>query len=359
MSLPTVTSAARRPALVSAGLVVIVALSAFGPAALPWPAAAAPAGAPVTIKLATVAPEGSPWHEVLKQMGQDWERTSSGKVKLRLYPGGVLGDEAALVTKLRIGQLHAAALSSVGLYRIDKGVACLGVPMMFDTYEELDRVRDKLAPRLEKAFEAQGFVVLNWGDAGWIRFFSKEPARTPDDIRRMKLFIAADDAETLELYKALGVKPVPLAETDILASLQTGLITAFDVPPLLALLNQWFGVAPHMLDVRWAPLVGATVISRKAFMTLPEDLRPRLLESGREAGVRFRGDMRRLSEEAIPAMEKRGLKVLRPDDATVALWRREAEAAWPRLRGKMIPADLFDEAKRLRDEARAGKPSGS
>ncbi|HYV17628.1 MAG TPA: TRAP transporter substrate-binding protein DctP [Verrucomicrobiae bacterium] len=336
-----------------------LALLAFVAAPLLEPPAlgAAPAASPVTIKMATVAPEGSPWHEVLKQMGQDWERASGGRVKLRLYPGGVLGDEASLVTKLRIGQLHAAALSAVGLYRIDRGVACLGVPMMFDTYDELDRVRDQLTPRLEKAFEAQGYMVLNWGDAGWIRFFTKAPAKTPDDIRRTKLFIAADDAETLELYKALGVKPVPLAETDILSSLQTGLITAFDAPPLLALLNQWFGVAPYMLDVRWAPLVGATVISRKAFATLPEDVRPQLLEAGRAAGERFRGDMRRLSEEAIPAMEKRGLKVTRPDDATLAAWRREAEGVWPRLRGSMVPADLFDEAKRLRDQARSGKPS--
>lgn len=348
-------SARRLVPFVAPALFAVMVAPGSGP--LPAPVHAAPAGASVTIKMATVAPEGSPWHDVLKQLGQDWDRVSSGKVKLRLYPGGVLGDEAALVTKLRIGQLHAAALSGVGLYRIDRGVACLGVPMMFDTYEELDRVRDQLAPRLEKAFEGQGFVVLNWGDAGWIRFFSKEPAKTPDDIRRMKLFIAADDAETLELYKAFGAKPVPLAETDILSSLQTGLITAFDVPPLLALLNQWFAVAPNMLDVRWAPLVGATVISRKAFMTLPADLRPQLLEAGREAGAKFRGDMRRLSEEAIPAMEKRGLKVHRPDEATLALWRREAEAAWPRLRGKMVPADLFDEAKRVRDEARAGKPS--
>jgi TRAP-type C4-dicarboxylate transport system substrate-binding protein len=351
-ALPVVPRArvARRPfvpafALLVAAVAAQVSLRAAAPAA------------PVTIKMATVAPEGSPWYEVLRQMGQDWDRASGGRVKLRLYPGGVLGDEASLVTKLRIGQVHAAALSAVGLYRIDRGVACLGVPMMFDSYEELDRVRDELAPRLEKAFEAQGFVVLNWGDAGWIRFFTKEPARTPDDIRRTKLFIAADDAETLELYKALGVKPVPLAETDILSSLQTGLITAFDAPPLLALLNQWFGVAQNMLDVRWAPLVGATVISRKAFQTLPEDVRPQLLEAGRAAGVRFRGDMRRLSEEAIPAMEKRGLKVIRPDEATLRIWRREAEGVWPRLRGAMVPADLFDEAKRLRDEARSGKPS--
>ena len=236
---------------------------------------------PIVIKMGTVAPEGSPWHEVLVQMGQDWNRLSEGQVKLHIYPGGVLGDELDMVRKVRIGQLHAVAMSGVGTSHIEPGVSCLQIPMMFDSYEELDYVRDRIAPRLETLLERKGFIVLNWGDAGWIHFFTKKPASTPDDIRKMRLFVSAGDAETLDLYKAANFRPVPLAVTDILSSLQTGMIDAFDVPPLLALINQWFGLANYMVDVKWAPLIGTTMISKRAWRRIPEALRPSLIQAAR------------------------------------------------------------------------------
>ena len=131
--------------------------------------------------------------------------------------------------------------------------------------------------------ERKGFIVLNWGDAGWIHFFTKRPASTPDDIRKMRLFVSAGDAETLDLYKAANFRPVPLAVTDILSSLQTGMIDAFDVPPLLALINQWFGLANYMVDVKWAPLIGTTMISKRAWRRITEALRPSLIQVAREA----------------------------------------------------------------------------
>ncbi len=335
-------------------------LRALAVAALAALLAASPAGAaPIRIKLGTAVPEDSPWHDVLAQMGQDWEKLSAGQVRLRIYPGGVLGEELDMVRRVRVGGLDAVAISSVGIHHVEPAVSCLQIPMMFDSYEELDFVRDRIAPKLEAMLEEKGFVVLNWGDAGWVHFFTKTRASSPADLRRMKLFISAGDAQALDLYKAAGMNPVPLALTDILPSLQTGLIDAIDVPPLLALLNQWFGVANHMVDVKWAPLIGATLIGKKTWVGVPADLRPALLKAGREAGARFRTDIRRLSEEAVGAMQKRGLTVVRVDDAARARWRAEAESAWPKLRGHAVPADLFDEVKRLREEVRAqraGRP---
>jgi len=313
----------------------------------------------VLIKMGTVAPDGSPWHQILQHMGQQWQKVSGGKVTLRIYPGGVLGDEPDMITKMRIGQLQAVALSGSGLSRLEPAVACLQIPMMIESYEELDYVRDRVAPRLEKLLDEKGYVVLNWGDAGWVHFFTKTPARRLDDIRKMKLFTMAGDADALELYQSAGFRPVPLATTDMMPALQTGLIEAFDVPPLLAMLNQWFGLARHMLDIRWTPLVGATVVSKKAWERIPESMRPAMLEAARGAGLRLRTEIRKMGDDAVAEMRKRGLNVITVDGPTLAEWRREVEEAYPKLRGRLVPAELFDEVRRLRDEYRAqrGKKS--
>jgi TRAP-type C4-dicarboxylate transport system substrate-binding protein len=319
-------------------------------------ALAGPAPAATPIHIGTVAPRDTPWVDVLTQMRQDWTRISGGEVDLKIHAGGALGDELELVNKMRINQLQAVAMSGVGLSHVEPGAACVQIPMMFDSYAELDYVRERIAPDLERRLRDRGYVVLNWGDAGWIHFFTKRPARTPDEIRGMKLFIAAGDAETLELYQAAGLQPVPLALTDMTSALTTGMIDAFDVPPLLAMVNQWFPLARNMIDVKWAPLVGATIIRADAWERLPADRRPALLEAGRAAGEKLRAEIRRLGDDAIEAMRERDLNVVHVDGATLEIWRREAVAVYPRLRGEIIPADLFDRVQALRDEYRAAQP---
>lgn len=306
----------------------------------------------VVIKLGTMVPEGSAWHEIVQAMGQEWKKISNGQVTLKIYPGGVLGDEVDMLRKVRIGQLQAVALSGVGLAHIDDAGACLQIPMLIDSYEELDYVRGKIAPKLEEIFKEKGYVVLQWSDAGWVHFFTKEPARTLDDIRKMKLWTSTGDADAERLYKEFGMQPIPLPMTDMLMSLETGLIDAYDIPPLFALLNQSFALAKNMIDVKWAPLVAATVIRRRTWERIPEELRPRLLEAARRAGDRSRDEIRKLGDDAIVEMEKRGLKVFHADAATLANWRAEAEAAYPKIRGTIVPEELFDEVVRHRNSFR-------
>jgi len=312
--------------------------------------------------MGTLAPEGSSWHQILKTMGEKWSQAPDGGITLRIYPGGVLGDEPDLVRKMRIGQIQSAALTAVGLADIDPAVAALQIPMMFESYDELDQVRERLRPTLEKRMEDRGFVVLNWGDAGWVMFFAKEPLARPDDLKKMKLFVWAGDNTAIDLWKAAGFSPVPLASTDILPGLQTGLINAFDTTPLLAASSQWFGLAPHMLDLKWASLVGATVITRKAWEAIPAAARDAVKRAALEAGERLKGEIRAANDKAIAAMQKRGLTVHTISAEDEALWRRAAEGVYPKIRGSIVPADMFDEVRKIRDEIRRAastpKPEG-
>lgn len=334
---------------------VAFAAALFLVAALASPARAA---GPTVIKMATLAPEGSSWHKVLQDMGERWKKATDGAVVLRIYPGGVAGDEDAMIRKIRVGQLHAAAVTGIGLSYLDRSFYALHVPMMYASDEEFDYVRERISPVLEKKLEEKGMVVLNWGDAGWVHFFAQTPFTRPSEVKAMKLFVWAGDSNLIQLYKETGFNPVPLSAIDILPGLQTGLINAFDTTPLAALAFQWFPLAPHMADLRWVPLTGATIIDRKAWLKIPESLRPRILEASQEAGKHLRTEIRRLNDEAVKVMVKNGLKVSRVPPDAQAEWRRIVEDVYPRIRGKIIPADMFDAARKYRDEYRASRRVG-
>ena len=313
---------------------------------------AKPAQEPVRVRLGTVVPVGSLWEETLQHLRQEWHRISKGGVKVTIHAGGALGDEVEMVRQVRQGRIQAVGLSSVGLSRIDNGVSCLQVPMMFRSYDELDYVRDRLAATLERRIEAKGFKVLHWADGGWVYVFSKNPARTPDDLRRMKLFTSAGDPETEQLYKKFGFRVVPLSMADLSQSLNTGMVEAFSTVPLFAQLQGTYKLAPHMLDVKWTPLVGGTVISLSVWESFPASWRSAMLEAARAAGGRLRGSIRKLGDDAVTEMQKRGLEVIHPDAPTAAAWQAAAEVTYPHLSGPYCPADLFQDVKRLRDEAR-------
>jgi len=283
---------------------------------------------------------------------QDWIKISNGELDISILPGGVLGDESEMVQKVRGGIIQAVGLSSVGLSRIDDSIACLQIPMMFRSYEELDYVRERIAPRLEQKLEERGFKLLHWADAGWVHTFTKKPASTPGELHKMKLFTSAGDPETEKLYKELGFHVVQLSQTDMITSLQTGMIDAVNIPPLYALLNAFYRQAPYMIGVKWTPLIAGTVMDLKVWQHLPEKYRPQMLEAARKAGNRLRGEIRQIGEDSIHEMQKRGLNVVELDAAALAVWQLEAEKAYPKLRGRYTPADLFDEVQRLRDEFR-------
>jgi TRAP-type C4-dicarboxylate transport system substrate-binding protein len=308
--------------------------------------------APVLVKLATLVPENSSWHLILKETAVKWQTLSGGKVKVNIYAGGTQGDDPELVRKMRLGTLHAGVLTAVGIAEIDKSVYALGVPMMYSSYEEVYYVLEKLRPRLEAGLAAKGFVVLNWADGGWVHFFAQKPVLSPDDLRAQRLFTWQGDTEAVETWKSAGFRPVPLPATEIATALQTGLVTALGAPPQVAVISQYYNHAKNMTDMKWQLLLGATVIKKETWEKIPADLRPALLEAAREAGTRLQAEVRRTYERDVESMRKRGLNVVPVDAKTRALWEKTAEGMYPRIRGPIVPAEAFDEAFRHRDEFR-------
>lgn len=310
------------------------------------------AEAKVRIKLGTLAPDGSAWHDILLRMGQRWKAESKGEVQLKVYPGGVAGDEFDMVRKMRIGQLHGATITGLGLAQISRANMALQVPMMFRSWAQLDYVRDRIGPKIAAEMNTLGFVVLAWGDAGWVHNFSKVRAQTPDDYRKLKLFVRAGDPATVALWRASGFDVVPLSPSDVLSALQTGMIDAFGTTPLFGLSSQWFGLAKYMVRVNWSPLNGGTVVSRAQWERIDPALRPALVQIAAEEGAAMRTDVRALNEKAVKAMRDRGLEVIDPSAEVIAQWRSLAESTWPRIRGAIVPAPYFDEVRRLADEYR-------
>jgi TRAP-type transport system periplasmic protein len=312
------------------------------------------AGDAARIRLGTLAPRGTSWHRSLLEMGEKWRAAQGANAAFIVYTDGSQGGEADMVRRMRVGQLNAALLSVVGLSEIDPAASALQkMPMVFRSWEELDFLREKLRPTLEKRFHDKGFRVLFWGDAGWVRFFSKEPALHPADYRRMKVFAWAGDNPQVDIMKALGYQPVVLEIADILPGLQTGMINMVPSTPFYALVGQFYGHAPHMLDLNWVPIVGAAVITRQAWDSMSPAAQQALRDAGETTGAQLRTISRRENEEAVEAMKKRGLKVQRVTPGIEAEWRAMAEAAYPMIRGNMVPAELFDEVQRLLQEYRA------
>jgi len=308
------------------------------------------------LRIGTLAPKNSLYHRQLMALGEAWRTAQGGHGKYLVYPDGSQGGETDMVRRMRIGQLQGGLLSVVGLREIEPSIAALqNMPMMFKSWDEVDYVREKMRPAMEKKFLEKGFVVLAWGDAGWVRFFSKEPAFGPNDFKKMKFFAWGAEADQQEIMKSLGYTPVPLETADILPAIQTGMINAVPSTPYFALATQIYTTANNMLDMNWAPVVGALIITRKAWDELTPEGQVAVREAGAKAGVQLRAKARQEVDEAVDAMKKRGLTVNQPNAAQIKEWNALADGLYPRIRGKLVPAEQFDEVVRHLKDFRAGK----
>mgnify|MGYP000105963551 FL=1 len=304
----------------------------------------------IIVKMATLAPEGTEWHGLLVELGQQWKEVTNGEVRLRIYPGGVVGDERDMIRKMRIGQIHGAAISNEGMTEINPYFTTFYMPMMYQSYDEVDFVRERLSDELLNITEDNGFKILTMVDVGWAYWFSTEPIYTPDDLKNNKIFIWAGDYKSVQLYEKHGYQPVPLAMTDVLSGLQTGLITSLGFNPLYALAQQLFGIADNMLEMKWGNLTAAIIIDLKTWNKIKPEYQQSMLTVAKKIGNGFQEKNRYESDKSVEVMKKYGLKVNKPSPEQVQIWNELINSMSADIRGSLIEKNAYDRLMEIKKE---------
>lgn len=293
------------------------------------------------LKIASLAPDGSTWAKSFNKTNREIRKATNGEVALRIYPGGVMGDESAMVRKMRTGQLDGGAVTSVGLGDISPEVLVLQLPLTFKNYKELDYVRDQMSDTLTGLLEDKGFVLLHWGDVGFNYIFTGSPVKTPDDIRKTKMWVWEADPISKAVMKVAGVNGTLLGVPDVLPSLQTGVIDSYANSPYGAVALQWHAQAKYVTNLRLAMTVGGLVISSKSWNALPEKHRKTIRQIAAKNGKDLLKAIRKDNQKAISTIQANGVEMVKPEQ--MKSWIALATKTRESLQGELFPKELVDE----------------
>lgn len=309
---------------------------------------------PHVLKFATLAPEGSTWMKVMNELNDELQKKTDGRVKFKMFAGGIQGDEKDVVRKVRIGQLQAAGFTGVGLGQIAPAVRILDAPWLFRSSAESDFVQKKFAKELDEAVLKGGYVNLGFTDLGSVYVFSKNKISSPDDMRRQKMWVWEGDPIAQAAYAALGVSPIPLSIVDVMSSLETGLIDAVYGPPMGVIALQWFTRTKYIYNVPIADSNGAVLVSKKAVDELSQADRKTLLELGAKYMKKLNELSRKENADALVSLQKQGLQLSeKPSQAQLEEYEALGRKARQSLVGKLYSQQLLDSVEKALAEFRA------
>ncbi|UCF96923.1 MAG: TRAP transporter substrate-binding protein DctP [Spirochaetaceae bacterium] len=308
--------------------------------------------AALTIKVASLVPEGSPWHRALIKIAGEWRKISNGQIQLKIYPGGIAGDETDAIRKMRINQIQAAMVTGKGLAYIHPDFYVYQLPFVARSDEELDHLFIRLGPELETLLEDKGFTLLGLSKSGWLRFFTSTEATAPEEIRRLKLFSLEGHTDIDQAMKAMGFQIVPLKANDVFAAMQSGMVEAFAASPLVAASMQWFALAPHMNSFYWSPLTGGLVITNRAWRMIPSDLHSQLLISTKTILEELYEETLEVERQAIDIMEDNGLVIHSVTEDTIEQWRNLVDQGFSMLVGDTISPEIYEQTMAILREYR-------
>ena len=270
------------------------------------------AGAATTLKIATIAPDGTSWMQALRKAAGEIDKRTGGEVKFRFFPGGVMGNDKSVLRKIRIGQLQGGVLVSGGLTEIYPDVSLYNIPFIFRNYQEVDYVRQRLDPVLIKGLEEHGYVSFGFSEGGFAYLMSKTSVRSLDDLKGRKVWVPEDDRISRIAIEAVGVTPIPLPLTDVLPALQTGLIDTIAGSPIGVIALQWQPQVKFLVDEPLVYLYATMAIDRKAF----ERIKPEHQAVVREVmtGVFRTLDKQNRQDDASAreALKKQGIRFVAP-----------------------------------------------
>ncbi len=295
------------------------------------------------IKFSTLAPEGSSWMNQMRVMDKKLRKQTKNKVAFKFYSGGVSGDEKDVIRKMRIGQIHSAGFTGVGLGQILPEVRVLDLPFLFRNDKEVEYIYEKMTHYFANQFEKKGYILLGWVPVGWVHFFSNRQISTVADLQTTKSWMWEGDPLVQEAYSALKVSPFPLSITDVLLSLQTGMIDTVYASPVGALALQWFTKVKYMSQVRMGNSTGAVLMSKRSFKKLPKDQKEAFLNISRKCLHDLMKIVQKDNEKSIAVMLKNGLLLARePNAQALEEFHNSGEVIQKHLTGKLFSKKLLD-----------------
>jgi len=288
----------------------------------------------VTLKLATLAPEGSSWMEQMRQGAAEIKERTAGRVTIKLYGGGVMGNEKSMLRKIRIGQLQGGAFTGSGLSEVCPDLSLYGLPLLFDSLAEVDLVRKELDPVLQKRLEERGFVSFGFAEGGFALMMGNRPITTLDDMKNQKVWVPEGDEVTSAVMGGLGLSPITLPISDVLTGLQTGLVHIVGVSPIGALAFQWHTKVKYVTKAPMAYLFAVLVIDRQAFARLSPADQGVVREVMERVYRNFNTQNRAEEKAAIETLKKQGLTFVEPQPGEIQLMRERSERVLRQLSDK-------------------------
>jgi TRAP-type C4-dicarboxylate transport system substrate-binding protein len=317
-------------------------------------------GAPayaLDLKIASVAPDGSHWIQEMRSGAQQIQMRTGGRVTIKFYPGGVMGNDAQVLRKIRVGQLQGGAFTAGGLGERYPALNIYGIPFLFRSLDEVDVVRAKLDAKVIAGLEQAGFVTFGFTEGGFANLLSNEPISSVDDLRRKKVWVPDGDQISFLAMQELGLSPVVLPVTDVLTGLQTGLIEIAFASPVAALVLQWHTKTKYITTLPISYSMGIFAIEKNAFGQLSADDQKVIREVMGQVMGELDKTARTDNERARETLLRSGLKPVAVDAANVDNWRHAIEALFPRVRTRPdIDAPMFDELLGVLAEYRRTHP---
>jgi len=299
-----------------------------------------------TLKIATLAPAGTTWMNEMKAGAKEIKQKTSGRVKLKFYPGGVMGNDQSVHRKIKIGQLHGGAFTSSGLTQVNSSIQALGLPMMFDNFAEVDYVRVRMDPVIKREMESSGFVILGISEGGFARILSKRPMQNLETIRASKAWIPQGDTLGQETFKGLGISGISLPISDVFTGLQTGLIDTVAINPTGAIAFQWHTSTSYMTTTPLGYLIGALVLQKKAFDQLSVDDQKIVREEMAKIFSRLDKLNRSDNAAAKQALQQQGIEFVSPSAEERALWKSLSDRSIDNMiRDGLISAGIVEQVK--------------
>ncbi len=298
----------------------------------------------VKIKFATLAPEGTTWMNLMRDFSSALSEKSEEQIQFKIYAGGVQGDEKDVIRKIRINQLHSAGFTGVGLGEILPEVRILDSPFLFRNHQEVDFIANKFFDRFAAKFEQKGYVLLGWAEVGFVYVYTNQQVATVDDFKGVKMWMWEGDPLAEATFRAYGISPIPLSITDVMTSLQTGLIDGVYTSPLACVALQWFTKLKYVVDVPMANSNGAVLISKRMFNKLSPPQQVILKDTAKEYFGKLTQLSRNDNQLSSQKMIENGMVSIPPADQSILdEFYEVGRQARRNLVGKLYEAELLDE----------------